>query len=41
MDAKIANSEDLKNIMKQYNVCSVNELLIVFVYLTDELLNKS
>jgi phage anti-repressor protein len=36
MEAKIGNSEDLKNRMKQYNVGSVNELPIVFVYLTDD-----
>jgi phage anti-repressor protein len=36
MDAKIGNSQDLKNRMKEYNVGSINELPIVFVYMTDD-----
>jgi hypothetical protein len=36
MESKIGNSDDLKKRMKQYNVGSVNELPIVFVYLTDD-----
>ena len=36
MKAKIGNSGDLQKRMKQYNVGSVNELPIVFVYLTDD-----
>ena len=33
---KIGGTEDLKNRMKQYNVGRINELPIVFVYLTDQ-----
>ena len=36
MDAKIGNSQDLKDRMKQYNVENINDLPIVFVYLTDD-----
>lgn len=36
MEAKLGNSEELKKRMKQYNVGSINELPIVFVYLTDD-----
>jgi hypothetical protein len=36
IEAKIGNTQDLKDRMKKYNVGSVNELPIVFVYLTED-----
>jgi phage anti-repressor protein len=36
IEVKIGGTEDLKNRMKQYNVGRINELPIVFVYLTDQ-----
>jgi phage anti-repressor protein len=36
IQTKLGNSEELKKRMKQYNVGSINELPIVFVYLTDD-----
>lgn len=36
MEAKLGNSQDLKDRMREYNVENINELPIVFVYLTDD-----